>query len=403
MANHRVSLYVRSGSRDRIPAYNQTYPTGTVYIVRYKDLDGRRVWKTINVGNYHEGVAKAKAIEADLFARDSRNRTRVSPCRSVLAEKPAFVEPPPPPPVVQQASQQDKLLAKFLLLDKAIDTYNANAVKKSGRTSSAYSYTLSQFYRSCGNKPLRRIDQQDLIDFVAYLRGTGVGDRTIHNRLVEVGTMLKASGVKDVKEMLRGAQVTYVQKTVKAYRPDELRALFAVATPEEWIRYQFFLATGAREQEVMYAEWDAIDFVDKVFHIRQTALFRPKDSEEREIALPDYLVTALAKRKLTATSTLIFPGLNGNPNGHMLRQLKLLGKRAGIVSNLELHKFRKSFATILHKNGVDARTIQRRLGHSSLETTLAYLEGEDARSERSRQQVNDTFGQFAQGETVAVQ
>lgn len=60
-----------------------------------------------------------------------------------------------------------------------------------------------------------------------------------------------------------------------------------------------------------------------------------------------------------------------------------------------LHKFRKAFAILQHRAGLCARTLQKRLGHSALETTPAYLEAEDVRSERTKQQVNAAFGVFA--------
>jgi len=71
-------------------------------------------------------------------------------------------------------------------------------------------------------------------------------------------------------------------------------------------------------------------------------------------------------------------------------------KKAGLHGDFKRHKFRKTYATLQHRDGVDARTIQKRLGHSDLSTTLAYLEGEEPRSDRSRKQVNGTFGVFAQ-------
>jgi len=126
------------------------------------------------------------------------------------------------------------------------------------------------------------------------------------------------------------------------------------------------------------------DFVGNLFHIRQTRLFMPKNSEEREIPIPDFLAAALKQRSLHSTGKLIFPTPSGKPKGQMLRQLKAVATRAGLVGNFELRKFRKSYATLQHKAGVDARTTQRRLGHSSLETTLQYLEGENVRSQRSR-------------------
>lgn len=125
------------------------------------------------------------------------------------------------------------------------------------------------------------------------MKKKGLGDRTINNRLVEVGTFLKANGVKDVT-----LSQEYVEKKVKAYRPDELKTLFAVATPDETIMFQFYLATGAREGEVMHAEWTDIDFVEQIYTVTEKADWKPKDSEEREIPLPDFLVAALKERML---------------------------------------------------------------------------------------------------------
>jgi integrase len=213
-----------------------------------------------------------------------------------------------------------------------------------------------------------------------------MGDRTIANRVGNVVTFLRHFGIKDIT-----IKVKYVEQKVRAYRPDELKALFGHATEDEWLLFQFFLCSGAREQEVMHAAKEDIDFVDGLFTVRAKDGWKPKDYEERETPLPDFLLDALKDRP----SGLLFPTADGSPNGHMLRILKQLVQRAKLAGVWKLHKFRKSYATIQHRDGVDARTIQKRLGHSSLETTLAYLEGEEARSERSRKQVNGAFSMFA--------
>jgi site-specific recombinase XerD len=88
---------------------------------------------------------------------------------------------------------------------------------------------------------------------------------------------------------------------------------------------------------------------------------------------------------------LIFPNKHGKPEGHFLRRLQNIVENARLTGKWELHKFRKSFATMHHEAGVSARTLQKWLGHSSLETTLAYLEAADIRSERTREQVNNSF------------
>jgi integrase len=156
----------------------------------------------------------------------------------------------------------------------------------------------------------------------------------------EVVTFLRANGVKDVT-----TKVKYVEKKVRACRPDELKALFAAATPDEWLLFQFFLCTGAREQEVAHAEWDDIDFVDGLFTVKAKANWKPKDYEERTVPLPDFLGALLKDRMLRGSGLLIFPTWEGKVDGHMLRILKDLAKRAGLVGEFKLHKFRKSYAT----------------------------------------------------------
>jgi integrase len=61
-----------------------------------------------------------------------------------------------------------------------------------------------------------------------------------------------------------------------------------------------------------------------------------------------------------------------------------------------LHRFRKTFATMHHEAGVSARTIQRWLRHSSLDTTLRYLAGSDDKSEKTRTKVNSSFAAIGQ-------
>jgi integrase/recombinase XerD len=146
----------------------------------------------------------------------------------------------------------------------------------------------------------------------------------------------------------------------------------------------------------MYACWGDIDFKDGIFTIRDHPEwgFTTKDHEEREIPLPSHLIEKLKVR--VRTSELIFPSTQGKPNGHFLRVLKEIAVRAGVdPDQCGLHKFPKTYATLQHENGVSARTIQKRLGHSSLETTLAYLEAASVRSKETREVVDETFAMFA--------
>jgi integrase len=60
------------------------------------------------------------------------------------------------------------------------------------------------------------------------------------------------------------------------------------------------------------------------------------------------------------------------------------------VEGAELHRFRKTYADTLHEEGMSVNTIRIRLGHESLDVTLAYLKGKDAESEESQEHANSS-------------
>ena len=84
-----------------------------------------------------------------------------------------------------------------------------------------------------------------------------------------------------------------------------------------------------------------------------------------------------------------FQSTSGNPDGHFLRKLKAIAKKAG-VEGAELRRFRKTYADTLHEEGVSVNTIRIRLGHESLDVTLAYLKGKDAESEEAQEYGNSS-------------
>jgi integrase len=52
----------------------------------------------------------------------------------------------------------------------------------------------------------------------------------------------------------------YAEKTVDRYHKLDLKKFFAACEPEERLRYLFFLDTGCREREVMFACQDDFSF-----------------------------------------------------------------------------------------------------------------------------------------------
>jgi integrase/recombinase XerD len=295
-------------------------------------------------------------------------------------------------------------------LKDAVDEYldevrDAKAIK----TFLAYSLTLKLFVKAANRESLEAIDRKDVLTFIRSMREEKLSPRTIANRVSYLNTFFHRFGIKS--PLLKTDKVKFTDKIVTPYSAETLKALFSQASPEEYELFQFFLCTGARDQEVQYAAWPDIDFHRKTFTVREKLDlgFTPKDKEEGSIPLPDDFVELMRLRRLTSKHRLIFPGPQGKKNVHFLRMLKRLALRAGLncgqcynapeqccaqtatCEHFGLHRFRKTFATFHHEAGVSARTIQRWLRHSSLDTTLRYLAGSDDQSEKTRGLVNSTF------------
>jgi len=286
----------------------------------------------------------------------------------------------------------------------------------------AYKYTLRQFQETCNKKTIEVLDRGDVLRFVGALRDEGIAPRTISNKMTYLKTFFLHYQLD--WPLLKTDRIKYTEKTVEAYSTEDLNALFAAANREEGDLFQFLLCTGVREQEAVHATWADVDFHRKKFHVREKRdqlAFTPKDHEERSIPIPDSLIDLLhARRKRLPSSRLIFPVSNGKLDYHFLRILQDLAFRAGLncgecfnkkgqcCSNRAmchhwgLHRFRKTFATMHDEAGVSVRTIQRWLGHSSLDTTLRYLAGSDDGSERTRERVNSTFADLQPRKMEAV-
>jgi integrase len=301
-------------------------------------------------------------------------------------------------------------------LEDAIQDYLTDLQRfRAPGTVKGATYMLTVFGARFPGRLVSEISKKDLLHHMDLLKAEGLTDRTIFNHQIRIGALLRVHGI--VGLLSASDKPRYEEREVEAYDPDQLAILFAAANPEERLTFEFFLGTGLREQEVMYATWRNVDFKGKVIAVRSKPEmgFRIKDKEERSVPVPDSLIQALIERRKQSSSILIFPGKGGRPNGHFLRTLQKLAFRAGlncgecitktgkscaahpVCGEWGLHKFRKTFATMHSEAGVSPRTIQRWLGHSDLATTLRYLAAAELRSERTRTQVNATFAQLKMG------
>ena len=264
---------------------------------------------------------------------------------------------------------------------------------KKPKTLAAYATALRYFTESCPKLSLEDIDRKDLLKFSAFLRDDKEqSPRSCWNKFANVMSFLKANGIRGLAK--KNDWPRYTEEEPEVYEQAELEKLFKVCDAKERLWFEFFLMTGMREQEVMYIYWSDVNFTASTVRVshKPDRAWTPKAYKEREIPIPEKLVTSLRawKAKADKTCGLVFPTAGCKPKVDFLDCLKAVAQRAKLEQdNFWLHKFRATFATRCLWAGVDLRTVQQWLGHSDMESTMRYLK--PSRSQQVREKVNGIF------------
>ncbi len=153
--------------------------------------------------------------------------------------------------------------------------------------------------------------------------------------------------------------------------------LFLEACPKDLFPVYFtFISTGMRKAELEYLCWKDIDLPRRKIYIRRKPNWQPKTGE-REIPISDDLFQILTDhKKINRKATkdaYVFHIVESDKSHNMLRnELIKIAKNAGIEDFTKVHTLRHTFASHLVMQGVDLPTVQRLMGHASVETTMIY-------------------------------
>lgn len=154
---------------------------------------------------------------------------------------------------------------------------------------------------------------------------------------------------------------------------DEVQRLLGVVTNiKHRALFSLIYATGARISEAVHLQVGDIDGERMLVHIRYGKGGRSRMlpmSESLRAVLRDYW-------RMERPRGILFPGETADrvlsPCGAQ-RAFQNARVRARIEKRATVHTLRHSYATHLLELGVDLRTIQKLLGHSSLATTAIYV------------------------------
>ncbi len=308
-----------------------------------------------------------------------------------------------PEPVVEEAVVQTPI-------GDAIDAYLRYVkMQRKSRTFLTYRYTLDVLLRSSYKKKyVEDATRQDAIDFMTYCYEQGLGSRTVYDKVVTVLQLFKKHGRSGLME--KGDWPKYVDAIRPMYEPEELNAMFSVATGDESDLLKFILGSGLRDQEHRTIEYVDLDFRHDLARVTAKPKwdFTPKNWEERVVPLPHGLMERMKRRmerKKARPHDLVFGNTKGKPDSELDMVVKRVAERAGLncghcvtehgnkcaegphCQNFFLHKFRHTFATNHLRDGVDIRTVQAWMGHRDIKSTMVYLKG--IRSKDAAHKVNN--------------
>lgn len=285
-------------------------------------------------------------------------------------------------------------LRKFL---DELDQAERNG-EKSDSTVEVYTNAVTDFRDHCGVTFMHEITREVLLAHKNWLysnitrKSVGKVSTTVANRFRYLNIWLRRNGIKMAKNynaamddpgLLEWSEVPKPPKKgrngnagVDKYSTDEINQLMAAADVDEADLIQFFLRLGVRDEETAFAKWTDIDWQTSTFHVQEKPEFRwkTKDKEDRWIPFNGGLLERLKARqeRQTPKSELIFPNSLGKPDGKLIRRLRRVAKRAGYAARPTLHRFRRTFASMMIAK-CDLQTVQQLLGHSDIKTTSLYL------------------------------
>lgn len=249
------------------------------------------------------------------------------------------------------------------------------------RTQKDYTRAVRQLVEFFGKTP-DAISETELQDYFLYrINETGWAPGTM--RICHAG--VKSFFVNVLERDWATFSYLGVQKERRlpsVLSREEVQGIFAnVRTYHNRVFLTSVYSCGLRLQEALNLEVSDIDSARQLIHIH-----RGKGAKDRLIPLPDRLLPMLRDYwKTHRHQSLLFPALgrdrcSGAEAQYPMAISSVQGafrdavRKAGIhKKRVTIHTLRHSYATHLLDDGVNLHTIQRYLGHSSIETTMIYL------------------------------
>lgn len=230
------------------------------------------------------------------------------------------------------------------------------------------------------NKRFTEISSFDILNWLATIqaRVSLATANNYRNVLAALFKWMTENGFIEKNPMAHIKAIKHPDPIKKPFTPVEVDSLKqACKTRLDRALVEVMLSTGLRCEELCNLKWKDIDFSTK-----DVKVIEGKGNKNRVTMMDDIAMKYLMQYRdgLDYSSEYVFAVRYGGEikcrtTDSVWRKLKDLAKRAK-VSEANPHKFRHTFATTLYKRGLDVRMIQKLLGHSNINTTMIYIDGD---------------------------
>lgn len=239
-----------------------------------------------------------------------------------------------------------------------------------------------------GNLRLRAVGRRDIEALHASLKATPYRANRVLALLSKMFSLAAAWGWR-ADNPARGVPRFQEDKRERWLSLDELRrlteALDAYRDQNAANALRLLLLTGAREGEVLKADWTQIDLARGIW-TKPSHHTKQRRTEYTPLNRP---ALELLRSMAPKTSGPLFPGVNGGARVTLLRPWVQVCRAAGLVEvrthpgkrrkvirsyhpTLRIHDLRHTFASHLVSGGMGLQIVGKLLGHTLPQTTARY-------------------------------
>lgn len=233
------------------------------------------------------------------------------------------------------------------------------------------------YIKRYGDIKITAVNQKWVSAFQEWLLSLDISKNTAHAYASVLRTALNRAVAERIIQASPAASVKNIglpKTNMPVLSVEEVMSIASVRANTELqdsVRRAFVFAcyTGLRVSDLKTLEWGHIENRNGIMWISKTQV---KTKTEVEIPIHQ---TAWRLIQPHGFAGKVFPFLDNT--GASRFSLSCIIKLAGIDKEVSWHTARRSAATIMLESGIDPFTIQRILGHSSINTTTLYAKSTD--------------------------